>query len=134
MDISLGLNGFAQYLLLAEWISSFLIGFIAGGYLLFLIFKKTRILSGGELVFSIIGGIIIGVIGFGPIINIVASRLTNYQSFTTYFLWYSLPIIVILELIVVRIHFIYFRKQKGKKNNKWNISDVTPLMSVKILN
>ncbi len=104
-------NLFDSLIILAYFVSIFLVGFIPGFYLFFLIFNKAKLQLTQALLFSLLIGIVLGIFGFYPVIYFV---YFSFQSVNKSASGIALPTLVVLEIVAVATHFFYFRKKKKR--------------------
>jgi len=104
------------YLIILGFLLYFLVGFIPGFYLSYLfILKRVKKINFYITLLYFIFGTVCGLISIFYVSSILVALSLQYR----YLNIYLNPISIIsLEIIVILIHFFYFLKQKGKKNNK----------------
>src|SRR5258708_2914700 len=107
-DISLNLGVGFQLGLLAI----FLIGFIPGFYISFLLLSKTRPLTIVNLIIPFIIGVFIGIVTFYPVTTIIILIFSSNYVFSSIILL-LLPLI---ELFGIFMHYYYLRHRKQKKS------------------
>jgi ABC-type multidrug transport system permease subunit len=96
----------------------FMIGFLPGFYISYLRNIKTK----ASPLSSILGALLIGIL-FGSIDFILLGSLTGFSQHSIeyeflLFILASLPYLIGFELVIIFIHFFYFRKRKIKKIKK----------------
>jgi len=91
----------------------FLIGFIPGYYLSYLALSKVKIKINRylKILFSLIIGLIIGNTSFS-----YSSEITNFLNiYNTYSAGILYPLIAILEVLLVFVHYFFFLRRRKKR-------------------
>src|SRR6266404_3506286 len=103
--------GFLLYIL-----SMFLIGFSPGFYLSYLLFTKVKLHPLGAFLLAVIVGSFLGYFSFNTIPNFSPDNTFPPRNIYWKFFLSALPAIVVLEILIITLHYLLSRKQK-KKNS-----------------
>lgn len=117
-DVSLG-SDFFGYLIFFNIIACFLIGFIPGLYFALLNFTKGKTQFKWKFLISILLSGVCGYISFVLLYNISLLHLTRDNSSIP---WVIPPMLVLVEIISITIHF--FKSHLNKKKRKKRITTI----------